>query len=81
MWREMLLLREDYQDLLPETVFAMATWGGSEAWEISSSMGSLEPGKLPLILAVKNNEKIDSPEVVFDFLTTAGESVQVDWLG
>lgn len=81
MWREMLLLREDYHGLLPERVFAMATCGGAEAWGISSAMGSLEPGKLPRILAVKNNEKIDSPKVVFDFLTTASESVQVDWLG
>jgi len=81
MWREMRLLREDHPGLSPETVFAMATRGGAEAWEVASVMGSLEPGKQPLILAVSYNDKIDSPGEIFDFLTSAGESAQKEWLG
>lgn len=81
MWREMRLLREDHPGLSPESVFAMATRGGAEAWEVASEMGSLESGKHSLILAVSNNGKIDSPGEIFDFLTSAGESVQKEWLG
>ena len=81
MWREMRLLREDHPGLSPESVFAMATRGGAEAWGISAEMGSLEPGKQALVLAVSNNEKIDSPGDIFEVLTTEGESFQLDWLG
>jgi cytosine/adenosine deaminase-related metal-dependent hydrolase len=81
MWREMRLLREDHPGLSPESVFAMATRGGAEAWEVASEMGSLESGKHSLILAVSNNGNIDSPGEIFDFLTSAGESVQKEWLG
>lgn len=80
LWREMRLLREDHPGLAPETVFAMVTRGGAEAWGISSAMGTLEPGKQAEVLAVKNKEKINSPEQIFEFLTSAGETVQSKWL-
>ena len=82
MWREMCLLREDHPGLKPETVFAMATRGGAEAWRISGKVGKLEPGKRAHVLAVGYNDiQIKTGKEVFDFLTTVGESVQVQWLG
>jgi cytosine/adenosine deaminase-related metal-dependent hydrolase len=81
MWREMRLLREDHPGLVPESVFAMATRGGAEAWGVDSELGTLEPGKRALVLAINCKEKICATEEVFEYLTTAGESVQVEWLG
>ena len=80
MWREMRLLREDHPGLHPEAVFAMATRGGAEAWGIASEMGSLEAGKRAMILKVSCNENMRSAQEIFEYLTTAGESVQVDLL-
>ena len=81
MWREMRLLREDHPGLAPETVFAMATFGGTEAWGLSDKMGRLEPGKVAHILAVGCNKvPLKSGGDVFEFLTTVGESAQVEWL-
>jgi cytosine/adenosine deaminase-related metal-dependent hydrolase len=82
MWREMCLLREDHPGLEPETVFAMATRGGAEAWGISGEIGRLDPGKKAQVLAVGCDDiQIKSRKEVFEFVTTVGESVQVQWLG
>jgi len=81
MWREMCLLREDHPGLEPEMIFAMAARGGAEAWGISDEMGTLEPGKTAHVISVGCNEPITSGEEVFEFMTTVGESVQVEWLG
>jgi len=80
IWREMRLLREDHPNLLPRTVFSMATRGGAESWGIASEMGTLEPGKMAQILTVDCKENINSSEAVLEFLTTAGESVLADWV-
>jgi len=80
MWREMLLLREDNPGLAPETVFTMATRGGAEAWGVASEMGTLEPGKRALVLAINCDGKTYTAHEVFEYLTTAGESVQAEWL-
>lgn len=80
MWREMRLLRQDHPGLLPEAVFAMATRGGAEAWNIGSEMGALAPGKRALVLKVKCQENMRSARDVFEYLTSAGESVQADFL-
>jgi cytosine/adenosine deaminase-related metal-dependent hydrolase len=80
IWREMRLLREDHPALLPETVFSMATRGGAEAWGFDSVIGTLAPGKQAKILAVDCNEKIQSSDDILEYLTTVGESIQVDWL-
>lgn len=80
MWREMRLLREDHAQLAPELVFAMATRGGAEAWDIASELGTLAPGKRAFVLAVRPNTKLYGAQEVFEYLTTAGESVQTEWL-
>ena len=80
IWREMRLLREDHPGLLPESVFSMATLGGAEAWGLASEMGSLAPGKRALVLAVGCTENLDEDRDVFEYLTTAGETVQAEWL-
>lgn len=80
IWREMRLLREDHPSLEPETVFAMATRGGAEAWGVASEMGTLEPGKRALVLAVNCKEKIRAPREVFEYLTTAGETLHSEWV-
>jgi cytosine/adenosine deaminase-related metal-dependent hydrolase len=80
IWNEMRLLREDHPGLLPGTVFSMATRGGAEAWGIDPEMGTLEPGKQAHILAVDYRETMDSSEDVLEFLTTAGDSMLVEWI-
>jgi cytosine/adenosine deaminase-related metal-dependent hydrolase len=80
MWREMRLLRGNHPGLAPATVFAMATRGGAEAWGLASEMGTLETGKRALVLIVRPKEKMRSAQAVFEYLTTAGESVRAEWL-
>ena len=80
MWREMRLLREDHPGLLPASVFSMATLGGAQAWNVAAEMGSLEPGKRALVQAVDCEGRINAAHDVFEYLTTAGESVQTEWL-
>jgi cytosine/adenosine deaminase-related metal-dependent hydrolase len=80
IWREMRLLREDHPELSPETVFSMATRGGAEAWGIDSELGTLEPGKHARILKVYCQSNINSSEDILEYMTTAGESVQVEWV-
>ena len=80
MWREMHLLREDYPGLSPESVFAMATLGGAEAWGVADEVGSLQPGKKALVLGINCKENMHSSQEIFEYLTTAGQSVQADLL-
>ena len=80
IWREMRLLREDHPGLSPETVFSMATRGGAEAWGIDSELGTLEPGKQARILKVYCQSSMNSSEDILEYMTTAGESVQVEWV-
>jgi cytosine/adenosine deaminase-related metal-dependent hydrolase len=81
IWREMRFLREDHPGLSPETVFSMATRGGAEAWGIDHQLGTLEPGKQARILKVNCQPNMNSSEDILEYMTTAGESVQVDWVG
>lgn len=80
MWREMRILRQDHPGLKPETVFAMATLGGAEAWGVASEMGALEPGKRAMVLAIDGEKNVHSTREIFEYLTTAGESVETEWL-
>jgi len=80
IWREMRLLREDHPALSPETVFSMATRGGAEAWGMGSALGTLEAGKEARILKVKYESQMHASEEILEYMTTAGESVQVEWL-
>jgi len=80
IWREMRLLREDHPGLLPETVFCMATLGGAKAWSIDAALGTLEPGKQARILKVQCESHMHSSEDVLEYMTTAGESIQVEWV-
>jgi len=80
IWREMRLLREDHPELSPETVFSMATRGGAEAWGIDSELGTLEPGKQARILKICCQSNMNSSEDILEYMTTAGESVQVEWV-
>jgi cytosine/adenosine deaminase-related metal-dependent hydrolase len=58
----------------------MATLWGAEAWGVASEMGSLEPGKRAYALAINCPEEILTAKEVFEYLTSAGESVQGQWL-
>ena len=80
IWHEMRLLREDNPSLSPGTVFSMATRGGAEAWGIAPEMGTLEPGKQAHILKVDCLSNMKSSSDVLEHMTTAGESVQVQWV-
>jgi len=80
IWREMSLLREDHPGLSPETVLSMATRGGAEAWGVDSEMGTLDPGKQAHILTVDCQNNITSRQDVVEYMTTVGESVQVEWV-
>ena len=79
MWNEMRLLREDQPGLPPQAVFAMATRGGAESWGVASELGSLDEGKIARVLAVSCGEKIKTADI-FEFLTSRGDSVRLEWM-
>jgi cytosine/adenosine deaminase-related metal-dependent hydrolase len=81
IWREMKLLREDHPGLSPATVFSMATRGGAEAWGIDSDFGTMKTGKQGRIMSVGFGSDINSGHDLLEYMTTVGESVQVEWAG
>jgi len=81
LWREMRILREDHPELSPQDVFAMATIGGAAAWGRDDELGLISPGKMAIFLSIGCRDSFGSGLQVFDFLTSTGESIQVDWVG
>ena len=81
IWREMRLLREDHPGISPATVFSMATRGGAEAWGIDAALGTAAPGKQGQVMAVTCRPDIKSRDDLLEYLTTVGETVQVEWVG
>ena len=81
IWREMHLLREDHPSVSPETVFSMATRGGAEAWGIVSEAGTLDPGKPGRVISIECGPDCRSGHDLLEYITTAGGSVQVEWIG
>ena len=80
IWREMQILREDHPELTPQDVFAMATIGGAVAWGKDDELGSLSPGKSAFFLSIESKESFESALEVLDFLTSTGDSIQVNWV-
>lgn len=76
IWEEMRLLRQEHPRLDPAAVLAMATRGGAECLGVTEA-GALAPGKKAKIIAVA------APGITAahaaDFLTSAGNNVQVRW--
>ena len=78
LWREMQLLREDHPDLPPEAVFAMASSNGARLLGLADRLGVVAPGvcsSLPVVRCPVKNEA-----EVFDYLTSAGTDIQLEWL-
>lgn len=78
IWEEMKLLREEHPSVSPETVFVMATRGGAEALGVEHDFGALMPGASSALLLINKPAAIGRE--VFEFLTTAGENIQMTWL-
>ncbi len=79
IWREMQLLREDHPDVDPAVVFSMATRGGAESLGYGPDFGELSAGKQAAMISVRLDGKCDRPATIYDFLTTAGASVDLQW--
>jgi len=80
IWREMRLLRQDHPGVAPAAVFGMATLGGAKAWGIDSLLGSLAKGRLGRIVSVDCRSAVNSGPDLYEYLTTAGESVATEWV-
>jgi cytosine/adenosine deaminase-related metal-dependent hydrolase len=78
LWREMQVLREDLPDLPPEAVFAMASANGARLLGIEGRIGIVAPGVSSSLLAVRCPAK--SEATVFEFLTSVGADVRLEWL-
>ncbi|HEX9716190.1 MAG TPA: amidohydrolase family protein, partial [Desulfurivibrionaceae bacterium] len=78
LWREMQLLREDHPSLPPEAVFAMASANGARLLGISGKLGTVAPGVSSSLLAVRCPAKNEAE--VFEFLTSIGTDVRLEWL-
>ena len=78
IWREMAILREDHPDVLPETIFRMATLAGAESLGCEQILGALAPGKKAAFLAVS------CPEVqgkdLFAYLASRKEDPSCYWI-
>ena len=78
IWEEMRFLRQDHPEINPETIFAMATQGGALALGREKDYGMLTPGKKARLLAISHSE--NSTAAILEFLTSAGKSMQVEWV-
>ncbi|HIJ90013.1 MAG: amidohydrolase family protein [Desulfobulbaceae bacterium] len=78
LWREMQLLREDHPNIRPEAVFAMASLNGARLFGIEGKYGTIAPGVSSSLLAVRCQAK-DEAEL-FEFLTSAGTDIHLEWL-
>ena len=78
MWREMQVLREDQPDLRPEAVFAMASSNGARLLGIEDRIGAIAPGVSSSLLAVRCSAKNEAE--VFEYLTSAGTDISLEWL-
>ena len=78
LWREMQVLREDHPNLPPEAIFAMASVNGARLLGIEGRIGVIAPGVSSSLLAVRCPAKTEAE--VFEFLTSAGTDIQLEWL-
>ncbi len=78
LWREMQVLREDHPDLPPEAVFAMASVNGARLLGIEGKLGAIAPGVSSSLLAVRCPAKSEAE--VFEYLTSAGTDIRLEWL-
>ena len=78
LWREMQVLREDHPDLPPEAVFAMATVNGARLLGLEGRLGTIAPGVSSSLPAVRCPAK--NRAEVFDYLTSAGTDIKLEWL-
>ncbi len=76
MWEEMKTLREDHPSLSPQTVFLMATTAGARALG-ATEYGELSRGKTSRFLVVEGDGA--TRENVFDYLTSKGQDISVQW--
>jgi len=79
IWEEMRTLRQDWPELDPAVVFAMATSGGSQALGLDRLYGLLTPGRTARFLAVPLRAGLSSDEI-FPYLTTLGDSLRPRWV-
>jgi cytosine/adenosine deaminase-related metal-dependent hydrolase len=79
LWEEMRILRQDWPEIDPAVVFAMATSGGSLALGLDDVYGLLAPGRTARFLAVPLPARLSSAEI-FPCLTTAGNSLRPHWI-
>jgi cytosine/adenosine deaminase-related metal-dependent hydrolase len=77
IWEEMRILRQQHPALDPAHVFAMATRNGARALGVDN-YGVLEPGAAAAMLAVSRENGL--PAEIFEFLTTTGKNIKVQWI-
>lgn len=78
IWREMAILREDHPDVLPETIFRMATLAGAEGLGYEQILGALAPGKKATFLAVSCPK--DQGKDIFAYLASRKEDPSCYWI-
>jgi cytosine/adenosine deaminase-related metal-dependent hydrolase len=78
LWREMQILRQDHPDLSPEAVFAMASVNGARILGVGHRLGVVAPGVSSSLLAVRCPAK--NRAEVFEYLTSAGTEISLEWL-
>ncbi len=80
IWREMRLLAEDHPGVDPAVILKIATLGGAEALGLEDMLGSLEPGKDAVILAVRLPQRIADSSSLTDHLVHYGSGADVTML-
>lgn len=78
LWQEMQVLREDHPGIAPEAVFAMASSNGAGLLGLGERLGTVRPGASSSLLAVRCPAQNEAD--VFEYLTSAGADIQLEWL-
>lgn len=80
LWQEMRLLARAHPRVAPADILAMATLGGARALHLDE-LGSLEEGRRADILAIALPTPPAHDDELYEFLVTAGRSIQPRWIG
>ncbi len=78
LWQEMRILREDHPDIDPAAVLQMATFNGAKLIGREEQFGQIVPGVSASLLAIPC--EAENPDEVLEYLTTAGDDIQLEWI-
>ncbi len=82
LWHEMQLLAAEHSQVTHESILAMATLGGAQAFRRADDYGSLTPGRMSQILRVSSPAltRCNDMRRIVQELVTGGRPSEISWI-